>query len=282
MKKIIILVIASNDVEHERDLETQKKTWASRCPDNISVIFLRGWNNDYYLFENDTLHVPCREEFSLILTKTLLGIKYVLEHLKFDVLIRTNVSTYFEGIRLNQELNKPIYDCEFFGGYFDKTKLKHQDKKKSYEYISGAGIFMSKGAANHLVKLNPRKYLGIADDLAIFNYLTTYKDIRCIRIVRNNLHYTHVFIPTFYIRTKNSFDSNSSSIRMHLIDKYFTSSSLSMRIGSYLAIEKNEINEYRNHPEGIFRFLTKNRVVFWALIKAKVKFHLPLYKSVGK
>jgi hypothetical protein len=282
MKKIIILVIASNDVEHERDLETQKKTWASRCPDNISVIFLRGWNNDYYFFENNTLHVPCREEYSLILTKTLLGIKYVLEHLKFDVLIRTNVSTYFEGIRLNQELNKPIYDYEFFGGYFDKTKLNHQDKKKSYEYISGAGIFMSKGAANHLVKLNPRKYLGIADDLAIFNYLITYKDIRCIRIARNNLHYTHVFIPTFYIRTKNSFDSNSSSIRMHLIDKYFTSSSLSMRIGSYLAIEKNEINEYRNHPEGIFRFLTKNRVVFWALIKAKVKFRLPLYKSAGK
>lgn len=273
VKKIIILIIASNDAEHENDLETQKKTWISKCPENISVIFLRGWNNDYSLLDNHTLYVPCREEYSLILTKTLLGIEYILNHLSFDVLIRTNVSTYFEGNLLNKELGRPIYDFEFFGGYFDKTKMLYKNKKKSHEYISGAGIFLSKGTANQLIKLNPKNYIGMADDVAIFEFLITKKDITCIRIVRNNLHYTHLFVPSFYIRTKNSFNSNSASIRMNLIHKYFTSLSLTMKINSYLAIEKNEIDEYIKHPEGIFRFLTKNRVVFWAFIKTKIQFH---------
>jgi len=282
VKKIIILIIASNDAEHENDLETQKKTWVSKCPENISVIFLRGWNNDYSLLDNHTLYVPCREEYSLILTKTLLGIEYILNHLSFDVLIRTNVSTYFEGNLLNKELGRPIYDFEFFGGYFDKTKMQYKNKKKSHEYISGAGIFLSKGTANQLIELNPKNYIGMADDIAIFEFLITKKDITCIRIVRNNLHYTHLFVPSFYIRTKNSFNSNSASIRMNLIHKYFTSSSLTMKIKSYLSIEKNEIDEYIKHPEGILRFLTKNRVVFWAFIKAKIQLHYFFIKNVDK
>ncbi len=275
MKKIIILIIASNDLEHERDLITQKRTWVSRCPESISVIFLRGWENNYFFLDMDTLYVPCREEYSLILTKTLLGINYLLENYDFDILIRSNVSTYFESKRLIRELNKSIYSSDFFGGYFDKTSIKYFNQKKSLEYVSGAGVFLSRAAVAKISKLNSEKYVGIADDIAISEYLNDQKEIMSIRMVRNNLHYTHLFIPTFYIRTKNSFDSNSASRRMNLIDQYFRCESKSMKIRAYFQIQKNEVSEYRMHPEGFIKFLSKNRVVFWALFKAKFFSKMP-------
>ena len=40
---ILILIIASNDPEHELDLQSQKNTWIRTCNANVSVIFLRGW-----------------------------------------------------------------------------------------------------------------------------------------------------------------------------------------------------------------------------------------------
>jgi hypothetical protein len=275
VKKIIILIIASNDLEHERDLITQKRTWVSRCPESISVIFLRGWENNYFFLDMDTLYVPCREEYSLILTKTLLGINYLLENYDFDILIRSNVSTYFESKRLIRELNKSIYSSDFFGGYFDKTSIKYFNQKKSLEYVSGAGVFLSRAAVAKISKLNSEKYVGIADDIAISEYLNDQKEIMSIRMVRNNLHYTHLFIPTFYIRTKNSFDSNSASRRMNLIDQYFRCESKSMKIRAYFQIQKNEVSEYRMHPEGFIKFLSKNRVVFWALFKAKFFSKMP-------
>lgn len=279
MKKVIILIIASNDLEHERDLLTQKRTWVSRCPESISVIFLRGWQNNYFFLDIDTLYVPCREEYSLILTKTLLGINYLLENYDFDILIRSNVSTYFESKRLIKELNKSIYSSDFFGGYFDKTSIKYFNQKKSLEYVSGAGVFLSRAAVAKLSKLNSEKYVGIADDIAISKYLNDQKEIMSIRMVRNNLHYTHLFIPTFYIRTKNSFDSNSASRRMNLIDQYFRSDSKSMKIRAYFQIQKNEVSEYRMHPEGLIKFLSKNRVVFWALFKAKFFSKMPAHRK---
>jgi len=279
MKKIIILVIASNDPEHEIDLATQKRTWISQCSENISVIFLRGWENNYFLMDKDTLYVPCREEYSLILTKTLLGIEYLLENINFDILIRTNVSTYFESERLNQELSKPVYDCDFFGGYFDRMSSKHSHGKKSSEYISGAGIFISRSAAVQLSKLIPKAYKGIYDDVAIFDFLNDKKEIISIRMLRNNLHYTHIFIPTFYIRTKNSFNSSSASRRMILIHEYFMSSTILTKIKAYFKIQKNELNEYLNHPEGIFQYIAKNRVVFLSFLRTQNYSRAYLYRN---
>ena len=49
--KVIILILASKDSEHEIDLSSQQKTWVNSCNKDVTVIFLRGWDQDYY-FEN--------------------------------------------------------------------------------------------------------------------------------------------------------------------------------------------------------------------------------------
>jgi hypothetical protein len=267
--KVVILIIASNDKEHEKDLLCQQKTWISNCHKDVKVIFLRGWNEEFYFEDKDVLYVPCREDYSLILTKTILGMKYIHENYKFDVLIRSNVSTYFETYRLVKELNRTRYKNSFFGGYFDQTTEKDSNMKRSYEYISGAGMFFSKDVVGDLIRLDPQEYTGIGDDLAISNYLFALGR-NSLRIKRNNLQTTHIFIPTFYIRTKNSFDSNSSSRRLLLIHDYFVSTNWFNQFLFYFKIVANEFREFTNHPEGILIYLAKNRITFLSYLKTKI------------
>ena len=266
--KIIILIIASNNQEHEADLLCQKDTWVSDCNKNVQVIYLRGWNNNYYHRNEDVLFVPCKEEYSLILNKTILGIQYIIENLDFDILIRSNVSTYFETHRLVRELTRPAYKKGFYGGYFDKSNQKVFGNKGSLEYISGTGIFLSKCAAFELCKINPADYVDIFDDLAISNFLDD-KKIRKIRLARNNLQSTHFFIPTYHIRAKNSANPKSASRRMYLIHDFFQARTLITKIQAYLKIQTNEIFEFYNNSEPIHLYFVKNRVVVMSYLKMR-------------
>jgi hypothetical protein len=267
--KILILIIASNQPENEADLESQKKTWISECNENVSVIYLRGWDQGQYYFEKDVLFVPIREEYSNILHKTIIGINYILDNFKFDVLVRSNVSTYFETNRLVKELNRPVYRGSFFGGYFDKSKNKNFYSGDSFEYISGAGIYLSKDVVIGLSKLDPNKYTGVFDDLAIYDFLRN-KGFKTVRMARNNLFSTHFFIPTFNIRLKNTFNSKSASTRMQLVHNFFYAKSMPVKALAYFKIQINEMHEFLRHPEYPHMYLIKNRVVLISFLRMKL------------
>jgi hypothetical protein len=79
-------------------------------------------------------------------------------------------------------------------------------------------------------------------------------------------------MPTFYIRTKNSFDSTSASKRMTLIHEYFQNTNKISRALSYCKIMKNEFKEFQNHPEEIRKYIAKNRVVFLSFVRLKLAF----------
>ena len=268
--KILILIIASNDFIHEADLSVQQKTWIRDKHKNVQVLYLRGWNHKSYLLEQDTLFVPCKEDYNLILTKTILGLQYILKNISFDVLVRSNVSTYFETSRLIAEIEKPLYRQEFIGGYFDQYKLGMSNKTQNYEYISGTGIFLSKKAVEMLITMPPDKYYGIFDDIAIFNFFKN-SEIKSIRMNRNNLHSTHIFIPTYHIRMKNSFNSESTVRRMLLVHNYFQAKTIRLKLFTYWKICLNEVQEFRTSSEPLYLFLIKNRVVTVSYIKLTIE-----------
>jgi len=266
--KILILIVASNEPENESDLKSQKETWIKSCNPSVSILYLRGWDKDSYQIIHDVLFVPIKEQYSLILDKTILGLQFVLKNFDFDILIRSNVSTYFETNRLVAELTRSIYNGSFVGGYFDKSKDLSFYKGKSFEYISGTGIFLSRDAVVELSQMNPKKYTGIFDDLAIFDFLKN-KNFKMVRMARNNLFSTHFFIPTFTIRLKNTYNSKSASKRMFLIHKYFIAENNSSRVLAYLSIQLNELSEFLSHPDFPFKYLIKNRIVLVSFIKMK-------------
>lgn len=266
--RLIFLVIASEDSIHQQDLLTQQETWAHALPDGVSVFWLRGHEEDTFRLEGNTLYVPCLELYGNILEKTILGMKYLVDNLNFDVIVRTNVSTYFNVEMTLSELRKTRYRGDFFGGYIDKSKGGYFGRSESQDYISGTGIFLSRGAARKLASLDFKEYTGIPDDVAISHYLEE-SGLRKVRMSRNNLGSTHIFIPSYYIRAKSSAVSSLASNRMRMIHIYFTAGSIFRKIRTYKEIMIFELVAFLNHPEHKWRYLQRNRVVAQNLVLTK-------------
>lgn len=266
--KLVFLVIASEDPINEQDLTTQKKTWATSNSGEIKVIWLRGYNGSDFIFDGETLFAPCLELYENILEKTILGVKYLLDHVEFDVLVRTNVSTYFNLGLTQAKLKNNSFRRDFYGGYIDKSKGGYFGRKKSQDYISGTGIFLSKNAAQELSKLDFKMYRGIPDDVAISHFLEL-SGIQRIRMPRNNLSSTHIFFPSYYIRAKSSSDSTLATRRMILIHDFFSRDKFIHRLRSYFQIMSLEIAAFKEHPESKWKYVQRNRVVFQNLFLSR-------------
>jgi hypothetical protein len=266
--RVIFLVIASDDPVHELDLNIQKQTWAATQSQDAEVIWLRGSNSPTFQLEGNTLFVPCPETYKNILRKTILGVKYLVENKDFDILIRTNVSTYFDVRRTLLELRKKRYSDDFVGGYFDLTNGGYFGIEKAFEYISGTGVFLSRGAAELLSQLDPIQYETSPDDVAITHFFSS-KELRFIRMLRNNLSSTYLFLPTYFTRTKNSADSSMAGERMRLIYQYFNSPSITKRIHILFSIYRAEYRAFRNQTEGLILYVKRNRVVAQSYLKTR-------------
>lgn len=265
---VIFLVIASEDPIHERDLATQKRTWASSLPPNYRVIWLRGSRGDDYFLDGNTLYVPCLEVHSNILKKTILGARFILNNFDVDILIRTNVSTYFSLPKVQHELSKKFYRMPFVGGYIDKTKGGYFGKSTAFDYISGTGMFFSKEAVALLSEMDSSDYLSIPDDVAITEYILN-RNVPLIRMHRNNLGSTHLFFPSYFTRAKSSTDSTLASKRMLLLFKYFSTDRIMPRVRVVFNIFRQEFKAFLNHPEGLLKYIQRNKVVIQSFFYTK-------------
>lgn len=266
--KLIFLVIASEDSIHQQDLLTQQDTWARALPGGVSVVWLRGHEEAAFRLDGNTLYVPCLELYGNILEKTILGVKYLVDNQNFDVIVRTNVSTYFNVEMTLSELKKIRYKGDFFGGYIDKSKGGYFGRRESQDYISGTGIFLSRAAARKIASLDFTEYTGIPDDVAISHFLEE-SGLRKVRMSRNNLGSTHIFFPSYYIRAKSSAVSTLASDRMHMIHAYFTAGTTYKKIRAYKKIMIFELVAFLNHPEKKWRYVQRNRVVVQNLALTK-------------
>jgi hypothetical protein len=252
---------------------SQIQTWAYSDSENVSILWLRGWDENHFKLDGRDLYVPCKEEYAKILEKTILGTKFILSEFDFDILIRSNVSTYFDLKSLERELSRRQYRTDFYGGYVDKTKGSYFGGSTSQEYLSGTGIFMSRRYSEILSLLNWRDFENIPDDVAISEFFRQ-KGLRRFRMKRNNLSSTHIFLPNFYTRTKSSTDSSLAGKRMHLLRQYFETQGIRKRIRIYFLIQILELKAFFNHPEPIRMYILRNRVVAANYVKIKLGWFL--------
>jgi hypothetical protein len=103
---VLFLIIASNNPENVRDLQAQLSTWLGEIPSNYQFLIIRGSELSRFNYSLNTLYVPARELYENILLKTSLGICWAIENMDFDLLIRTNVSTYFAIDQLDKIIDK--------------------------------------------------------------------------------------------------------------------------------------------------------------------------------
>lgn len=221
--KIVFLALAGGSAGHDMHQEAQMETWADGEYQNCTVLWMRGDPNiESPRLEGRNLILPVEESFENLLRKTILGVRWVLENLEFDYLVRTNTSNYFHLPLVESSLAKHLTSNPICIGVRARWKGKICGKKWFHSYISGAGIIINKRAAELLANFPESEYLRIPDDVAIGHYLkanhTKFKKIR-----RSNVTDFKPLWLAPQVRVKSWQNEIVTTQRMHEIDRIYTS-----------------------------------------------------------
>lgn len=239
--KIVYLILTSRNVINRADEEIQRTTFGQSNKPN--VYWLKGelnLNSPKLSHLDRTLSVPIEETQENILGKTILGIKWLLENEKFDILVRTNVSSYFCKasdyiVKRFNEANDPI-----FGGFLERHSTDYMLQTKDKVFVTGSGIFLNQRACELLQNCDVTNYLGVPDDIAISHFLRL-NGSKMLSIRRGNMHLTGVFIPIFYMRLKSSIAPERTRMRMKRVHSFYTAPNKIAKTRCWFALQYEEI-----------------------------------------
>jgi hypothetical protein len=239
--RVLFVILASDDPTNERDLGMQRKTWLQTVSGDSSVVILRGHEKTGFDFDGETLRVPVPESYENILKKTILGFNWILENIDFDLMIRTNVSTYYDTRRIKDVLLRMQLDRAEFGGFVEHSNFERDENSDGETFVTGTGIYLTKNSVIKLVSLNDSDFKGIPEDLSISRFLLN-ANAKMISFPRVNLHSTHIFLPGFQTRLKSSEISALASLRFRTLFRVKTQKSFPKKILALLAGLKLEIS----------------------------------------
>lgn len=145
--KILVLVIASDDLPVYKELQAIWKSYMHLDPDHVEAYFIRGNPNlstDFEIQEDVIWSKTDENVIPGILRKTVLSLEALLPRIEeFDYVLRTNLSSFYIFPRLLQFLHtlpkKECY-CAFIG------------EAQGIWYGSGAGFILSKDLVQMLVR----------------------------------------------------------------------------------------------------------------------------------
>lgn len=238
--EVLFLIIASNNPENERDLQAQLSTWLGEMPPNYQFLIIRGSDLSGFNYSSNTLFVPAQELYENILLKTSLGIRWAIENKNFDLLIRTNVSTYFAIGHLDKLIDKLDTRKDFFGGYIERCRDPLSLSQSLIPFVTGTALVMTNSVANVLSGVPVENYTGIPDDVAISQYAKVC-NLDVTPLKRNNFSQNHLFLPTYHIRLKTSKNPYLASQRMRDVHNYFIEKRKRVKVLKYLVIMGKEI-----------------------------------------
>ncbi len=250
----VFFILGSRAPENEADLQAQKETWLQDLLSTQSYLVLRGSDSASARLEGDELLLPVAETYENILMKTILAMRWALENSNFEVLIRTNVSTYFPPNKVKELTESVNKNAHFFGGYVDTCRIPDGGRSRITEYVTGTGLVLSRATVRILTRIDWREYLGWPDDVAISIAL---KDAKIFpeKIPRNNLSQLHFFVPAFQIRLKSSAVADLASRRMRDVHEYYHASNPFNRFHRYFVISLKEVRYAVINSEELIGFV---------------------------
>jgi len=148
MKKIIVLVLASDTYPSKRNSKAQKNTCFSKQVNNFKVYFYKAGSKNF--LEKDELMFNVSSSEQDIGYKNLEAFNWVLENEEFDYLYRTNTSSYINLNKLQSYIDVNNFKDKFlYDGVDIKLPKKAQDKE--IHFVSGAGILFNKNTIQLIV-----------------------------------------------------------------------------------------------------------------------------------
>jgi len=262
--RVVFLVLVSENEINKKDELIQRSTFGQLH--RQSIYWLKGDSSiqsPSFNSQSRTLSVPVEEIQSNILEKTILGIDWLLQNEDFDLLVRTNVSSYFTAIPTSIVKKFSNKDKSILGGFLEMHLTKYAEQARDRSFISGSGIFMNRTACQELTYCDTKKYMGIPDDIAISHFLRC-KGSEIVFVRRGNIHLTGIFFPYAYMRLKSSIDSDRTRQRMMRVHEYFSAKSISRRVTLWISFQLDEIRYFSksvNRKEEVMKNFWPSRKV---------------------
>ena len=127
------------------------------------------------------------EGFGGLIPTTVSALKYALEECNPDLIIRTNVSSYWN-LKSLRNIAGQLPKSGFYGGVPGPIPRSVTKTITTKSYASGAGIFMSPDIAELLVSKHEELDLALIDDLSIGSFMHSRK-ISLTSMERRDLSY---------------------------------------------------------------------------------------------
>lgn len=254
---ILFLVLAGGGAEHIHDESIQRATWAGPDSSNHKIVWVRAGTSLKFDSYSRNLYVPCAE--GELLKKSIYAINWALLNIDFDIMVRTNVSTFFVIEYLRKHLISKQFDDNHFGGHLHFKKKTSSNSHNSF-FISGTGIFLGRNSAKSLCEMKSIFYSMQPDDVAITDYLSNAPSLNLVSVPRLSLSNHHFFFPSFFIRCKTSWNAELASKRMLLLHHYFDSTGKLTKSRDMIRLYCNEFLSCRRSPLSFVNYLNRIRV----------------------
>lgn len=129
--QVLIGTLSSLAGDYPKLMKSQQETWGQLRPD-IKKIWYYG---DGDSFDGTNLQLPVGDDLHVHSEKTIKFFQYILKHFQFDVLFRTNASSYICQDKMMKWLEKNYHDKFYAGVVGQDLWLK---------FCSGSGFFLSR------------------------------------------------------------------------------------------------------------------------------------------
>lgn len=215
-----VAVLALSGPGYYKDHEfAQRQTWGtSEARQHLPTYWVKGAGiTSPITGDHDTgdITVPVSEIFENILDKTVIATQWLLQNLDFDFLLRTNTSTYLVPSLVNRVVSN-LPTTGYYGGPTG-TWGKPGDTA-AWRFVSGSAMLLSRDCAHIIAEMNPDRFRGLIDDVAIGCEFAERGVLPQTGIERLDLTSYEPFEPKPNIRVKSN-NTKITTRRMHEVHR---------------------------------------------------------------
>jgi hypothetical protein len=153
----LVLVLATHARPYPRLVKTIKRTWASVPAPGVEILFYYGGRS--LKADGPDLQLPVPDDLPNVGRKTIAAFEHVLASRDFDLIFRTNCSSYVDLPNLQEFVRARRPDRGFYCG----TVEGHEQ----IPFASGSGYFLSRDLMELVVREKKSWNHALLDDVAL-------------------------------------------------------------------------------------------------------------------
>jgi hypothetical protein len=155
---MLVLVLGSRTRPYSTLTRVAEATWASVTVDGVSVLFYYGGRRTRRV-GSPALFLPVPDDFAHIGEKTIACFQHVLANDIFDLVFRTNCSSYVDLVNLSRYVADHAESKGFYAGVVGRHD--------AVTFASGSGYFLSRDLVETVVRERDAWNHALLDDVAL-------------------------------------------------------------------------------------------------------------------